>query len=614
MRRNPSQTSRTTWFILIALAVGLGWMYRSADLAKRPMHTDEAVLGMKTIELYDTGRFKYDPQDYHGPFLHWATKWIGATRGWTSANLDEARLRTVTVFFGMLLVLVPLLLRDVLGRRGSGIAALLIAVSPLMTYYSRYYIMETPFAVLVSLFMVVGWRWTQSRNPIWLVLAGVALGLMHATKETFVLNLAAMFAGWTVAKGMVGSFEPRRNSLSLGSSSRREGSMAGAATIVIVIAVLVSVAMFSNGFRDWTGVRDSVLTFENYLKRSSGQGHAKPWHYYITLLFWRKNVFTWSEALIGGLAIIGIFNAFTNDRRPSHHRAFLIFLSVYTIALLAAYSILSYKTPWSILCVDHALALLAGVGMSGIFRALETNPLVKTVVLGLFAAGLYNLCLQTSLAIDFNFPTPRYSADERNPYAYAHTVPNLVQLSKRIHDLADKSPAGKKTSVWVIESQQGWPLGWYLRDLKNVGYGAEVPDRLDADLIVVDLVKDEQVRAKLHSQYVASPYGLRPGIILDLFVKQAIWDRFTGVEPSPAAPPPAPAPGSTPPPPAPAASTPEPAAAAMPPPGSPGAPPRAQIVTDDVPTTPAPAAPTEKPSPDQPSPPVPPPAPSPPGG
>jgi hypothetical protein len=42
------------------------------------------------------------------------------------------------------------------------------------------------------LFMVAAWRYVRSGRLGWCLLAGGALGLMHATKETFVFALAAM--------------------------------------------------------------------------------------------------------------------------------------------------------------------------------------------------------------------------------------------------------------------------------------------------------------------------------------------------------------------------------------------------------------------------------------
>ena len=607
MRRDRKRTSYITWLLLTALAVGLGWMYRGADLSKRPMHTDEAILAIKTAELMRTGSFEYDPHDYHGPLLHRVTQLTGLALGWTADTLDETKLRFITVGFGMVLLIIPLLLSDVLGRKGSGIAALLIAVSPMMTYYSRYYIMETPFAVLVSFFMIACWHWAQSKNTIWLVLAGVALGLMHATKETFVLNLAAMFAGWVVAKIIVGTFEYRTNSLSLGSLSKEHRSSWHSAAIVIGVGAFVSAAIFSNGFKDLHAISDSFTTYKNYLERASGSGHEKPWHYYLSLLFWRKNDFLWSEALIGGLAVLGMFNAFGNDRRPSNHRAFLIFLSVYSLALLVGYSILRYKTPWSILCVDHSFAMLAGVGMTGLFRSLEFSPKGKFILTLLFSIGLYHLCLQTSLAIDYSFATVRYSADPRNPYVYSHTSPNLLQLAKQMHDIAAKSPAGNDLPVQVIDQDQGWPLPWYLRDFTKVGYQATIPQVLTADLIVADLELDQAVRDKLKGSYESRPFGLRPGILLELFVKQELWDSYLGKPSSPRpAPAPVPTPATTEPSPAPAPapdapSAPEPfvgppAPANMPPLLNPP-PPRAEIVTDDEPA-PQGAAPLMTPPPE----------------
>ena len=38
------------------------------------MHTDEAILAMKSAELQATGHFQYDPKDFHGPGLHYVTR------------------------------------------------------------------------------------------------------------------------------------------------------------------------------------------------------------------------------------------------------------------------------------------------------------------------------------------------------------------------------------------------------------------------------------------------------------------------------------------------------------------------------------------------------------
>jgi uncharacterized protein (TIGR03663 family) len=487
--------SAKLWILLLLIAAGLAWLYRSGDLSKRPMHTDEAIQGMKTIEVLNTGHFQYDPHDYHGPLLHFSTRWLGKLQGWNSTNIIEGRLRFVTAVYGMALMLIPLLLADALGRGGSAIAALLMAASPMINFYSRYYIPEVPFVFCCGLFIAALWRWSQSKNTLWLIVAGAAIGAAHAAKETFVLNLAAMVAGYIVAEVLAGSFVGKPTGYSF--SSRNTGSLRPW-IIVPLVAALVSVAFYSNFFHDWKGVKDSVLTYENYLHRSGGAGHAKPWDYYIRLLFWDANVLNrWSEALIGGLAVVGALSALFNMQRPSHHRAFLIFLSVYAFALLAIYCVIPYKTPWSVLGVDHAFAMLGGVGAIAIFRMVP-GAIPKAIAGGLLTVGLYNLCHQTSLAIDFQFTKPRYSVHELNPYVYSHTTEKIPELAKHIHDLAALYPDGKEMTVQVIDSENGWPLPWYLRDMHHVGYETTVPNNLrKAAVIVVDGDKLEEAQTEV---------------------------------------------------------------------------------------------------------------------
>ena len=280
------------------------------------------------------------------------------------------KLRFVTAVYGLGLILIALLLGDVLTRTGMVYAALFIAVSPMMCFYSRYYIMETPLVFFCGLFIAALWRWAQSKNLLWLLVAGVSLGAMHAAKETFVLNIAAMAVAFVAAEILGGSFTSRAHRLQL----QRHPSLGRQDLLcwilVPIVGALTSVALYSNGFHDWSQVRDSVLTYQSYVHRSGGAGHEKPWHYYLTLLFWNRNALhTWTEALIGGLAVVGFISALFDLSRPAHHRTFLIFLGVYAFALLAIYSFIPYKTPWAVLAVDHAFALLAGAGAAAIFRS-----------------------------------------------------------------------------------------------------------------------------------------------------------------------------------------------------------------------------------------------------
>jgi uncharacterized protein (TIGR03663 family) len=505
-------------FAIVSLA--LGAYYRLPSLGERPMHTDEAILAMKSAEFQATGHFQYDPKDFHGPGLHYLTRVWSSLAGWgDSATWTEAELRTVPVVCGLLLLLTTLLLSDALGRLSTGYAMLLIAISPMMVFYSRYFIMEVPLVLFITLCMAALWRYSQGGGRWWLVLAGVCLGMQHATKETFGINVVAAFIGFATAKVMIGDFALRRSGYDISASKRR-------ATRpwlwVILVSLLTSVTIYSGGFKDWQAVKDSALTYLNYFERSSGSGHEKPWHYYLTLIFWRKDGLVWSEAMIGGLGIVGMLHAFLgNHQKQPGRQAFLVFLSVYTVALLGIYSLLAYKTPWSILSAQHALTLLAGVGAAAIAGRLR-GRFVRLAFKIAFGLGLYHLLVQTNRAIHL------YAADSRNPYVYAHTSSNLMRLLPQLRELQKIAP-DDNFNVLVINRDAGWPLPWYWRDIKSVHYTNAIPETLDARVIIAEPEMQAALEAKFGDKmyHMQDLFGLRPGVMLNLWIEQSLWDRYT---------------------------------------------------------------------------------------
>lgn len=554
--RKEVTLSLLAFLLLATLAVGLASSYRFRSLEIKPMHTDEAILGVKLSQYWESGHFEYDPKDFHGPALHQVSLfWAGLSDWGKPSEWTEAELRSVVALCGLGVLLSTLLFADALGRYGTMMAMLLTAVSPMMVYYSRYFIMEMQLVLLVSLSLGSFWRYSQGGTRLWLLLGGCALGFQHATKETFVLNVGAAVIGWVVARSLVGDFEPRRNNSFKVGPSRSKGRPARPWLWVLVPAALVSVASFSNGFRDWDAVLDSFVTYLNYLERSGGSGHEKPWHYYLTLLVWRKDTLVWTEAMIVGLALVGMVYSLVGDfQKTPSRQAFLVFLSVYTLVLLAGYSVLSYKTPWSILSAQHALILLAGVGASAIWSHVMPGRTMRWVFNLLLTVGLWHLCFQTMRLTGTN-PNPQfeYSADARNPYVYSHTQKSLLKMMIEVDSYVKSH--GNNTKIQVITPDEGWPMGWYWRTW-NVDYQKKVPATLDADVIVADSAFYDEVKAKLPPDAYTEhyPYGLRPGIILTLFLKKDVLPppaapspvelEVTPAPPVPAAPPPPPPEGT----------------------------------------------------------------------
>lgn len=132
------------WSALAVLVIFAGALaFRLPKLETRPLHNDEAVNATKVAELWEDGRYKYDPDEYHGPTLHYATVPFLVLSGAPNANaLSDNALRYGTVFFGAALILLLLLMADGVGRHAMVWSALFIAISPAMVFYSRYFIHE----------------------------------------------------------------------------------------------------------------------------------------------------------------------------------------------------------------------------------------------------------------------------------------------------------------------------------------------------------------------------------------------------------------------------------------------------------------------------------------
>ena len=100
--------------MLLAIAGALA--LRVPKLDSRPFHNDEAVNAVKVSELWEHGRYKYDPDEYHGPTLHYATLpflWLSGARN--SDELKDSTLRIAPVVFGVALILRSLRFSPIIG-------------------------------------------------------------------------------------------------------------------------------------------------------------------------------------------------------------------------------------------------------------------------------------------------------------------------------------------------------------------------------------------------------------------------------------------------------------------------------------------------------------------
>src|SRR5579872_3411227 len=451
--------------LAIAMAVALG--LRCPQLGIRPMHNDEAVNAIKFRTLWERGSYKYDPNEHHGPALFYLTlAWAKLTGAPDFVRFDEARFRMVTVLFGVGLILLLPLVADGLGRNATLCAAALTAISPAMVFYSRYYIHEMLLVFFTLLALAAGWRYTRSRNIGWALLTGAAVGLMQGTKETFVLTLAAAAAAlifnevWARRTAAEGNATPFTQNLNF-------------KHLFAALAVWAAVAfvLFSSFFANASGPLDSLRTYLPWSNRATGASpHIHPWNFYLERLafFHSERGPVWSEGLILVLALAGMIATFRRNGPSEPNKAFIRFLAIYTLALTVIYSAIAYKTPWCLLSFWLGMILLAGVGVVAVLHWLPRRWMKV-------AAGMLLLAGAGQLAGQAWQASVTYSADRRNPYVYAQTSPDILNLVRKVEALAKASPRASQMPVKVMApGSDYWPLPWYLRQFDQVGWWAEL--------------------------------------------------------------------------------------------------------------------------------------------
>ena len=512
---SESNTSPGHLLLLLPLSIlAIAFFSRLTQLEARPMHGDEANQAVKAGALLDEGFYRYDPLDHHGPTLYYFSLVSARLLGQhIFIDTSERTFRIVPALFGIGIVVLILLLRSGLGTIAAWCAALLAAVSPAQTYYSRYFIQETLLVFFTLALLLCGWRYIRRPGPGWALATGACIGLMHATKETSIIAWAAIAAAlvitilWKKRSGEKAGFAMRPTHL-------------GAA---IAVAVVVSVTLYSSFFTYARGPLDSILTYGHYLQQGGEPTlHEKPWTYYLAQMAYVHNGAGphWSEAMLLLLALIGAIAILRFPERLDGDRDLMRFLLLFATFMVLIYSALPYKTPWSMLSLHAAIILVAGIGMSALLRLRLRRP-VNLLIALLCVAGIAHLTYQSWLA------NARYPADPRNPYVYAHTSPAFMKLVDRIEDIAAVHPDAEAMLIHVIQPDEDyWPIPWYLRRFERVGYWKTIPDPPDAALIIADRDLTETLDARLQETYVVEMHGLRPSVLRTVYIREDLWKAF----------------------------------------------------------------------------------------
>ena len=511
---------RRILLVPILLAAAL----RFPDLAARPMHADEAVHADKFGTLLEGGGYAYDPSEYHGPTLYFLTLLPAWLRGeGRYAEIDEVTLRLVPAVLGVVFVAAHLGARGLLGPAGAAVAALLLALSPAMVFYSRYYIHETLLVFWSFGALVAACRDLQAPTPGLALRVGACAGLMLATKETAPLALACML----LAFALTHLVDRGRLSLWRRVSARH-------LLLALLTALAVATVLFSSFLAHPKGALDALRAYGFYLDRAQAASwHVHPWSYYLRLLihFPASGTPFWTEGLILVLALVGAFAAFFAEAAPGAEPRVLRFLGFYTLLMLVTYSAIPYKTPWCVLGFLHGMILLAGQGVSFLARSLR-GTVSRAVVVALLVFAAVHLGWQ---AFSASF---RFAADPRNPYVYAHTSPDVFEIVGRLKDLARAHPNGSPLKVQIMSRENLWPLPFYLRAQAGIEWWTGVSEEArSAPVVLVTPELEGALTRKLYDLpppgerelYVSvfdRPVFLRPGVELRGYATSRLWEDY----------------------------------------------------------------------------------------
>jgi len=583
--------SQRAWRLSSAAILIVGAFLRLYNLSLVPLHHDEGVNGNFLVTLVREGKYTYNPENYHGPTLYyfsaivpWLARFFGGKTFGDNNGLTTFNIRLITAAFGIATIGLVLLLRKRLGTIGALTAAVLIAISPGAVYLSRYFIHESLFVFFTLGIVVAALKYYDSGRAVYLILASISAALLVATKETWIINgpvlvialittglyfkLRELLSGNSVADesadGKAGVFD-------------RFGGPIPVATVVLValtIFIVVNVLFYSSFFTNYPkGVNDAFQTLKLWRHRT--HEHAHPFLQY----------FEWLRQIESPLLLLGTAGAAIAVWRGDNR--FALFAAQWAFGLLVAYSLVEYKTPWISLNFIVPLAIVSGYALDQLYRRFAQPWLPLALAGGAIALLFYgrmvklkdiNEGIRSGVTWDFDFSKywlviaailllaiyagyvlysrydrPRISQhfcvaaaiavavlsyqmyqlnfvhydDDQYPYVYAHTRREMLAMLAEVDRIATRLKTGNDTGVALV-SPDYWPLPWYFRDYKRVGYYQQVVPT-NEPVIIGSKAQEEQLKATYGDRYQLinsgvddGAYALRPGVDLLLYVRKDV--------------------------------------------------------------------------------------------
>jgi uncharacterized protein (TIGR03663 family) len=409
-------------------------------------HHDEAVHAWFSYRLLTEGAYTYDPI-YHGPLLYYTT----ASMFWLFGGSDLVA-RVVPAVLGALLIplLYPLKQLGYLSSRQALVAALFIAVSPEMIYFSRF-LRNDIFVVFFTLLLLVALLlYLDREKPGYLMLAAAAAGLGMSAKENMPIVLLIF--------GAYGAYALRRGAIRLPPHWKRDLLLAALVTVGIM-------ALFYSSFGQHPEVlMDGWLrAIEHWTAMHQQERLGGPPYFYLMLLLLYDLPILILAAFATGQFLTAI-TAGDHDKEERENegwaaklkstaqslfekkspgegaygtddknREFTLFCIVWMIASLAVYAYIGEKVPW--LAIHQLLPLV----FVAVYRMSERKTVVAVLSVVFLLGMTWHVAFTTA---DINEPIVQ------------------VQNSEEMREVMALIDASEKVAVIT---DHYWPLPWYYR-------------------------------------------------------------------------------------------------------------------------------------------------------
>ncbi len=491
------------------LAVGAAIFLRFYLLEIKPLHHDEGVNAHFLLNLSQSGKYAYDPTNYHGPTLYYFS--------WLALKVfgeSEFALRAYPAICGVLTVALMWGLRRGLGLVGTPVAAWSLALSPGLVYFSRDFIHESSFGFFTVGIIVCAYNLRDSY--LWFLPA--FLGLLFATKETAIHTVGVLVVALICALiwyGLKVVLTASELDYSFAQTYRRAPLSWQYLLYVVAVFLVINIVFYSSLFTNWKGVLDAFRSVFMWTGRGFNEHiHDHVFTYYLGILVKLE-----LPLLIA--AVLGIIITLWRGSK------FGLFLMAWACGMVIGYSRIPYKTPWLMVSMLIALAVFSGYVAQEVFSVLRfTAPQVAFIALLLaVAAPIAKTSWQVNQhKYDDNENTTGYFAefgkkrkftaytDTQYGYVYAQTDKDLLNLVQEVYQV-------KPQSIHYATPDY-WPLPWYFRKQQIDGYDEKVPEPFNGAALITSEEQAAETEKKLQGYYRSHEYVLRPGVRLVLFVKE----------------------------------------------------------------------------------------------